>query len=86
MFLAMIIISVIDLYLSKSKQEQLSWETIVVRNAYDKMQYGTRARSAIRIMMNMANGYEPSTSQIIPNKVQYVNESIEYGLNGLIRI
>ena len=58
----------------------------MLRQAYDKMYFATRARGATRAILDIANGYDSGRSEVIPDKVGYLNQSLEYGLNGILRV
>ena len=65
-FLVMNIISAINLYLCVTRTTNLTIEIGVEKNGYDRIHFTAKSRIILRSMINMANGYEPMYSEILP--------------------
>jgi sensor domain CHASE-containing protein len=63
-FLLLLVVSTINLALSLRRYEQLQNEVKTVRQSYDRVQINGKTRLLLRGLMNIANGYEPNTSEM----------------------
>jgi hypothetical protein len=63
-FIIMVAISSINLILALDRNANLVTEVNTVRKSYDRIAYHAKTRLLLRGMINMANGYEPLTSEI----------------------
>eukprot|EP00347_Sterkiella_histriomuscorum_P021637 403333287 len=84
MFVTMIIVSSVNLYLVKSKQDDTVRQIRIVRESYNKIYYATRSRMTLRLLIDMANGNESLNSTIIPNKYQFLMDQLTISQNSLL--
>eukprot|EP00347_Sterkiella_histriomuscorum_P022071 403331786 len=68
LFLASLTISTVNLGLSIQNQIQSSFEIKTVKAAYDRINHTIGNRMIMRILLNIANGFEPNSSKLIADR------------------
>ncbi|CDW88868.1 pas domain s-box family protein [Stylonychia lemnae] len=68
LFIASVTISTINLGLNIKNQIQTSFEIRTVKAAYDRINYTINNRLILRVLLNIANGYEPNSSSILKDR------------------
>lgn len=74
MFLTIIVVSIVNLVLSELKEKEQLRYIEIVQSSFEKIYYGSRSRLVVRLLVDMANGYERKTSDIIPNKEEFFRQ------------
>ena len=63
-FLVMVVVSAINLVLALSRNANLVKEVNTVRKSYDRIAFHAKTRLLLRSLINIANGYEPTQSEV----------------------
>ena len=54
-------------------------EILTIQHLYERINWTTKSRVAFRSLLNMVNGYEPTTTDLIPNRFErywdFLNET-----------
>ena len=68
MFLISFIVASINLGLNINSSEDQSLDLKMVKASYDKVSYTINLRMLVRVLSNIAQGYEPNVSEVLPNR------------------
>ena len=69
-FLTAIAISSVNLSLSVRRHDKLEDFFLIIRNSYDRVAYTQMNRMINRILLNIANGYEENSNDLLEDRYQ----------------
>lgn len=68
MFSVSLAIASINLGLKIDNQQYIEFEFFTCRTAIDRLMYAVNNRYITRVLLNIANGYEPLATELIPDR------------------
>eukprot|EP00347_Sterkiella_histriomuscorum_P008635 403344343 len=77
------VISTVNLCLSIENSSSTSFDVRTVKTAFDRINYTINNRLILRVLLNIANGYEPNFSKLIPDRFQTYKDMQKIRLQSL---